>query len=117
MSIGERGHQHRGIDQIFLGRGDAILQHDFGESRLRRLAVQEAAEHRIAVEARQAIPDDAAVPVDQRGNHAVADDAEIEIGHQEALEAGVDDKVASHFRTSAGSAKVERRTGVRPLWR
>ena len=44
------------------------------------LVVDQRAEHRVAVEARKAAPDDAGAPVDQRGDRAIADHAEVERG-------------------------------------
>ena len=45
------------------------------------VAAQQRIEHRIAVEPAEAMPDMPAVAIDQAGNGAVADDAEIEAAH------------------------------------
>ena len=57
---------------------DEPVEHDVGEALL-LVAREQPAEHRIAVEAREAPPHDARQRIDQRGGAAIADDGEIEV--------------------------------------
>src|SRR3546814_3968379 len=68
------------VFQIGLLGGDLSLELD-GEGAVVRVVIrraEEGVEDRVAVEARQAPPDDAAVEVDERRHRAVADEAERE---------------------------------------
>ena len=75
--VGQDRLDDRGVAHI--GRLDIgqVVEHDVGEALL-LVAGEQAAEDRIAVEARKAPPHEARAGLDQRGGAAVADDGEIE---------------------------------------
>src|SRR5262249_22627191 len=108
----DRRLENRGVGQIALmaplGAGDG----GFHEAGRRLVAAQQRIEHRIAIEARQAMPDVSAVAIDQAGNGAISDDAEIEAAHAKPPAGGVtgglrssscSDAFISQARTCAGS--------------
>ena len=72
--------QDGGIAVIGLGRRGISIEYDVAEPDLvfsgGRLGEQ-AAEDRVAVQPRMAIPHDPAPPVDQRSHDAIADDGEV----------------------------------------
>src|SRR5690606_13406529 len=83
--IVETRHQNGGIAAVVLLGADEIVQLDVEHATpLIRLAVEQPAEDRIAVEAGQAAPHDAASRVDERSEAAVADDSKIERAHQDS---------------------------------
>ena len=92
--VGKHRGEDRGVVEIAL-LAARHADHLDGEDALfrHRIAildpiVDQRAEHRVAVEAREAAPDDPGLAVDQRGDGAVADDAEIERGHARRSDGG-----------------------------
>ena len=77
VAVGQHGGDDRGVAQIFGLILRHVVEHDVGESLL-LVARQQAAEDRIAVEARKAPPHDPRRRIDQRRRAAVADDGKIE---------------------------------------
>ena len=77
---------------------------DFAESIRRVVAVEEAAKQRVAVEARQAKPDDATPAIDQGRDIAVADHTKVQVRHGDA-------SVCSFLRKMAKPAPDIRRCG------
>ncbi len=78
--IVETRHQQRGVLAIALLAARMAFQLDRPVTLLlRRIggAVEQGVKHRIAVETRQAAPDDAGIAVHQRAIGAIADDAEV----------------------------------------
>ena len=104
--IGQDCRKDGGVPLIALrGRGD-VLHHHIGEALVPPLGVvlEQAAEHRVTIQARQAIPDDAAELIDQRRHMAVADDAEIQAAHAAASRNPAN--CPSQARTAAGEANA-----------
>src|SRR5215470_7037968 len=77
----DRGFQDGGIVEIALPALLAAGHDDIHEPALRVLAAQQRIEYRIAVQPLQAVPHVPSVAVDQAGDRAVADHAEVEAGH------------------------------------
>ena len=73
----ERGLQHRGVAHIARDRDRLAVEQDVAEALL-LVAGEQAREHRVAVEAREAPPHDAPARVGQRRDAAIADRGEIE---------------------------------------
>src|SRR5262249_32619975 len=80
-----------------VGAGDG----DFHETRHRLAAAQQGVEHRIAVESAQPMPDVPTVAIDQAGDGAGADDAEIEAAHGDTPGAGGAADAGSASRSAA----------------
>ena len=79
-AIDQLGLQDRRVGDIGLPRRDQAFEFDGEEPRRGRIvAAEQGVEHRIAIRARQAAPDDAPMRVDQRIERTVADHAEREI--------------------------------------
>src|SRR5690606_35831576 len=72
-------------------------------------AVEQGVEDRVAVKARQAAPDDAPTPVDQRAERAVADDSQRKRSFRRRGESG---RVA-HARLRAGPPSTAPRSQSR----
>src|ERR1044072_3904806 len=91
-------------------RSDQTVKHDVGEALL-LVAGEQAAEHRIAVVAREAPPHDPPERIDQRDGAAVADDGEIEV----LLRGGDIDVLANIHRFSWEArtiSPIQRRTSL-----
>ncbi len=75
--------QHGGVFDIALFAADMVVQFDRENAIVGGVfrRPHQPVEDRVAVKARQAIPDDPGVLVDQRRDSAVSDDAEVEIVH------------------------------------
>src|SRR3546814_18861453 len=79
LVVVEAGHQHGGIAAIGLLGALEILELDIVEAALCILvAVEQAAEHGIAVEAGQAAPPNASLGIDKSAEGAVADNRQSE---------------------------------------
>ena len=78
LTIRQHGADHRGVAYVFGVRRHEAVEHDVGEPLL-LVAGEQAAEHRIAVIAREAPPHDPRQRIDQRERAAVADHREIEV--------------------------------------
>jgi hypothetical protein len=77
LAVVQARAQDRGVGLVLLLAAHEVLQvHRPAAAGIAR--VEQRVEDRIAVEARQARPDDAAPRIDQRAVRAVADHAEIE---------------------------------------
>ncbi len=75
VAVGQPRAQHRGVRLVPLARFGEVL--DLDREMARVLArVEQRVEDRIAIEAWQAAPDDAAARIDQRGERAIADHAQ-----------------------------------------
>src|SRR3546814_18660761 len=82
-----------------------ILQLDVVDAALRPLvAVEQAAEHRIAVEAGHATPHDTRLGIDERSETAVADDGKVERGQCGSSPGASSLHRRSRERTAASSA-------------
>jgi hypothetical protein len=79
VAVVQRGDDDRGVGQVALVAAREPFQLDVEEAGLGRRAVagQQAREHRIAIEARQARPRDPAPRVEQGREAAVADQGEV----------------------------------------
>ena len=112
VAVGQHGGDDRGVAQIFRLEIGHVVEHDVGESLL-LVARQQAAEDRVAVEARKAPPHHARRGIDQRSRAAVADDGKIEpvIDH-EAASASVREICSSQRRTSLGRSKQDSTPGT-----
>src|SRR5262249_15049185 len=81
------GAQDCRIALVALLGGDRFLIELEGEvTALRIFAVEQRAEHRIAVDARPGHPDDASGPINEGRDIAVTDHAEVEAGHESLFE-------------------------------
>src|SRR6185312_10175323 len=80
MRVDETRHEHRGVAPVGLRCTHAILEHDAVDAALlaRLRGVEQRAEHRVAVELREAAPDDVGHRVDEQRDAAVADEREVE---------------------------------------
>src|SRR5258708_295562 len=99
-ALEQPGHEGRGVRNVGLLGAREIGELDLEEPVVGRPApiAQESAEHRVAVEARQAGPDDGPVRVDQRRDARVPDQSEVEAGHDFSLRST---KRLSHARTAS----------------
>ncbi len=75
MLVGQSGPQHGRIGLVPLVRFLEVLDLD-GKVASVLARIEQGIEDRVAVKARQAAPHNAAAPVDQRGDRAVADHAQ-----------------------------------------
>src|SRR3546814_11146680 len=82
LVVVEAGHQHGGIAAIGLLGALEILELDIVEAALCILvAVEQAAEHGIAVEAGKAAQHDARLGIDESAEGAFADNRQVERAH------------------------------------
>src|SRR5258706_6260874 len=79
VARGQLGDQYGAVVDVVLGPRELAVEHDIEESVLAEFRRQQGAERRIAIERRQAAPDDAPAAVDQCGDAAIAVDAQIQI--------------------------------------
>ncbi|MNT62331.1 hypothetical protein D3C72_2000420 [compost metagenome] len=78
--VGHDGAQDGGVAHIGLLDRDHVRQFDGPEAVLGIIPVHQGRKDRIAVDARGAGPDEAARPVDEGADRAVADRGEVEVG-------------------------------------
>src|SRR5690606_30044269 len=114
----EPGHEHRAVAEVALARRDFTFEFEVEPACVGQARREQGTEDRIAVERRQAAPDDAPAWVDQRADAAIADDAEVErrhVGVASCAHAPPSPGIAassstSQARTAAGSRKAQRAT-------
>ncbi len=80
MLVAQHGAKDGGVGQVALFAVDHVLQLDAEVTAFLLVGAEQGAEGRVAIEGRQAAPDDARVFVDQRAEAAIADHAQIQIG-------------------------------------
>jgi hypothetical protein len=66
---------------------DLLVEVDREEAAVRVLAVEQGAKNGIAIDARPGCPDDPATPINKGRHVAVADDSEVESGHESSVSA------------------------------
>ena len=104
--VPERGDEDRGVLDVALPALDESLDLDVESAALvfRGAPFEEARENGVAVGARHARPRDAPAPVDERGEGAVADHSQVEIGlrraHHAATASGMPRSHATTLPTS-----------------
>ena len=109
VAAGQDRLDDRRVSQVVRIDAPQVIDDDVAESLL-LVARQQAREHRIAVEAREAPPDDARLAVDKCGDATVPDEGKVErlpqrgrVAHAEAPPRA---KAARQPRTSLGLANV-----------